>query len=125
MSTCRKHSHAPIVLGGAGYSIFPESALAFADRSHKNSSQDAVIYMETYGTMQQRWAADFLKAKTGGRESGGTGFDPNNGDGTQFGFINVARAGATSRCARNTGLYSTSQPRRLVIQATSSTLETK
>jgi len=76
--------------------LLPESALAFADRSHKNSAQDAVIYMETQGTNQQRWAADFLKAKTGGRESGGTGFDPNNGDGTQYGFINVARAGATA-----------------------------
>ncbi len=28
---CRKHSDAPIVVGGAGYSIFPESALAFLD----------------------------------------------------------------------------------------------
>jgi radical SAM superfamily enzyme YgiQ (UPF0313 family) len=29
ISGCRTHSHAPIVLGGAGYSIFPQSTLAY------------------------------------------------------------------------------------------------
>lgn len=29
VSLCREHSPAPVILGGAGYSIFPESALAY------------------------------------------------------------------------------------------------
>jgi hypothetical protein len=85
-----------IVASVAAGVLVPAGARAFSDKSHKNTAQDAVIYMETCGTNQQRWAADFLKAKTGGRSSGGTGFNPNNGDGLQFGFINVARAGATA-----------------------------
>jgi hypothetical protein len=74
----------------------PESLLAFSNNSHKNTAEDAVVYMEMYGTNQQRWAADYLKAKTGGRVTGGNGFNPNNGDGTQYGFLNIARAGATA-----------------------------
>ena len=69
---------------------------AFYGETHQNTAEDAVLYMELHGSNQQRWAADYLKAKSGGRVTGGAGFDPNNGDGTQYGFVNVARAGATA-----------------------------
>ena len=29
VAACRSHSQAPIILGGAGYSIFPESVLSY------------------------------------------------------------------------------------------------
>jgi hypothetical protein len=69
---------------------------AFSDKAHKNTAEDAIVYMETTGTNQQRWAADYLKAKAGGRTTGGTGLDPHNGDGTQYGLIGIIRAGAVA-----------------------------
>ena len=34
---------------------------------HKNLPEDSFLYMEFQGTNQMRWAADYLKAKAGGR----------------------------------------------------------
>ncbi len=84
------------VIVAAVAAVFPGEVQAFYGETHKNTAEDAVVYMELHGTNQQRWAADYLKAKTGGRLTGGSGFDPNNGDGVQYGFINIARAGATA-----------------------------
>ncbi|MCP4135456.1 MAG: hypothetical protein GY754_31095 [bacterium] len=76
--------------------LFSANLYAFWDNAHKNSAEDAISYMETEGSNQQRWVVDYLKAKTGGRDSGGTGLNPNNGDGTQYGLIGIARAGAVA-----------------------------
>ena len=45
VQACRKISHAVVVLGGAGYSIFPESALAFtgADMGIKGEGEKAFV----------------------------------------------------------------------------------
>jgi hypothetical protein len=96
MKTISSYSTIFAALSIAAAIVAPGSVFAFSDKTHKNTAEDAVVYMEMYGTNQQRWAADYLKAKVGGRVTGGTGFNPNNGDGTQYGFINVARAGATA-----------------------------
>lgn len=48
----------------------PISLAAFGDATHKNLPEEAIIYMEFSGTNQQRWAADYLKAKAGGRYTG-------------------------------------------------------
>jgi len=46
------------------------SVWSWAEITHKNSMEDSIIYMETAGTVQQRWASDYLKAKMGGRNTG-------------------------------------------------------
>jgi hypothetical protein len=91
-------SYATLILAllAAATIALPGSLLAFSNKTHKNTAEDAIVYMEMNGTNQQRWAADYLKAKVGGRVTGGTGFNPNNGDGTQYGFLNIAKAGATA-----------------------------
>ena len=45
VSVCRKISAAPVVLGGAGYSIFPESALAYlgADMGIHGEGEEAFV----------------------------------------------------------------------------------
>lgn len=41
--------------------------LSFVDNAHQNLPEDALLYIESYGSNQQRWAFDYLKAKAGGR----------------------------------------------------------
>ena len=43
---------------------------AYSFTVHQNMPEDSVLYMEFQGTNQQRWAADYLKAKAGGRYTG-------------------------------------------------------
>ncbi|GAB4426666.1 MAG: hypothetical protein OHK0011_08280 [Turneriella sp.] len=43
---------------------------AYTFHVHQNMPEDSVLYMEFQGTNQQRWAADYLKAKAGGRYTG-------------------------------------------------------
>jgi hypothetical protein len=43
---------------------------AYSFYVHQNFPEESVLYMEFQGTNQQRWAADYLKAKAGGRYTG-------------------------------------------------------
>lgn len=43
---------------------------SYTHEVHKNLPEDAFIFMEVAGTNQQRWVADYLKAKAGGRYTG-------------------------------------------------------
>ena len=42
---------------------------SYAHHGHENMSEDALGYMESKGSIQQRWVVDYLKAKIGGRYS--------------------------------------------------------
>jgi len=53
------------ILGIASGETFP-----FGDATHKNLPEDALLYMEFHASNQQRWAADYIKAKAGGRYTG-------------------------------------------------------
>jgi len=81
--------------------LLSSSIYSFWDYAHMNSAEDAVVYMETQGTTQQRWVADYFKAKLGGRTTGTSGVDADGEFGdtehlwnAQFGFIGNARGGA-------------------------------
>jgi hypothetical protein len=74
---------------------------AFYDNSHMNTSEDAIVFMETRGSIQQRWCIDYLKSKTGGRHQGEIFSSEKSGDSEEFnkirqepGLIGNARAGA-------------------------------
>jgi len=76
----------------------PPVVWGFGDATHKNLPEDAIIYMETQGSNQQRWAADYIKAKAGGRYSGtcvNINYDPSNigADNTQCGAHGIMRVG--------------------------------
>jgi len=43
---------------------------AYSFYVHQNFPEESVLFMEFQGTNQQRWAADYLKAKAGGRYTG-------------------------------------------------------
>ncbi|MFO7964939.1 MAG: radical SAM protein [Desulfobacterales bacterium] len=47
VEVCKEHSHAPVVLGGAGFSIFPESALAYtgADMGIRGEGEGAFVML--------------------------------------------------------------------------------
>lgn len=47
-----------------------QRAHAYSFYVHQNFPEESVLYMEFQGTNQQRWAADYLKAKAGGRYTG-------------------------------------------------------
>jgi radical SAM superfamily enzyme YgiQ (UPF0313 family) len=57
VAVCRSLSEAPIVLGGAGYSIFPESALSFLDADMGIQGEGEVVFPELIDRMERR--ADF------------------------------------------------------------------
>ncbi len=46
------------------------SLYGYTHGAHKNFPEDAMIFMEMYGSIQMQWAADYLKAKAGGRYTG-------------------------------------------------------
>lgn len=48
----------------------PAPIAAYSFHVHQNMPEDSVLFMEFQGTNQQRWAADYLKAKAGGRYTG-------------------------------------------------------
>ena len=52
---------------------FVFNAEAFTRLVHQNIPEDAFVFLETNGTIQQRWVADYLKAKTNGRSNGKCG----------------------------------------------------
>lgn len=47
--------------------LISAASFPFVDNAHQNFPEDALLFMEREGSNQQRWAADFLKAKAGGR----------------------------------------------------------
>ncbi|MCX5896300.1 MAG: cobalamin-dependent protein, partial [Proteobacteria bacterium] len=50
---CRKHSNAPIVLGGAGYSIFPESTLVYLGADAGIQGEGEIIFPALLEKLQQ------------------------------------------------------------------------
>lgn len=50
--------------------LLARPAGAYTFHTHQNMPEDSVLFMEFQGTNQQRWAADYLKAKAGGRYTG-------------------------------------------------------
>lgn len=80
--------------------LLPGGALtAFTVDVHKNMPEESFLYMEFQGSNQMRWAADYLKAKAGGRYSGTcvninyTSSEMARGDNTQCGAIGIHRVG--------------------------------
>jgi radical SAM superfamily enzyme YgiQ (UPF0313 family) len=57
VAVCRSLSKAPVVLGGAGYSIFPESALSFLAADMGIQGEGEVVFPELADRMEQ--GADF------------------------------------------------------------------
>jgi hypothetical protein len=47
----------------------PGLIYSFQDNTHQNIAEDAILFLETQGSSQQRWAADFFQAKLGGRDN--------------------------------------------------------
>ncbi len=71
---------------------------AFGDATHKRLPEDALLYMEMRGSNQQRWTADYLKAKAGGRYAGtcvNVNYPPANmgSDNTQCGAFGILAIG--------------------------------
>ncbi len=72
---------------------------AFTHEVHKNIPEEGFLFMEFQGTNQMRWAADYLKAKAGGRYSGtcvNINYTPSEmslGDNVQCGAIGIERVG--------------------------------
>ena len=72
---------------------------AFTVEVHKNMPEEGFLYMETQGTNQMRWAADYIKAKAGGRYTGTcvninyTPEEMGRGDNTQCGALGIERVG--------------------------------
>lgn len=72
---------------------------AFTHEVHKNMPEEGFLYLEFQGTNQMRWAADYLKAKAGGRYGGAcvninyTSSEMSLGDNTQCGAIGIHRVG--------------------------------
>ena len=70
---------------------------AYSFNVHQNMPEDALLYMEFQGTNQQRWAADYLKAKAGGRYTGSCVILGGAASGTslniQCGAIGINRVG--------------------------------
>ncbi|KPA12564.1 conserved hypothetical protein, secreted [Candidatus Magnetomorum sp. HK-1] len=101
LSKKRKQWYFPVISLMLTCIFLPVMGYAFYDNSHMNSSEDAIVFMETRGTIQQRWCIDYLKTKTGGRKTGSPFSDQKSGDSDEFnqirqeeGLIGNARAGA-------------------------------
>ncbi len=54
ISACRELSHAPIVVGGAGYSIFPESALACLGADMGIAGEGEAAFTELLNRLEQK-----------------------------------------------------------------------
>ena len=52
------------------FALLSAPLFSWVDRVHKNLPEDGFVFMETQGSPQMRWAADYLKAKAGGRYTG-------------------------------------------------------
>ncbi|MBX3724182.1 MAG: hypothetical protein KF713_20210 [Turneriella sp.] len=78
--------------------LAPQATWGFGDATHKNLPEDGILYMEFSGSNQQRWAADYIKAKAGGRYAGtcvNINYHPGNmgNDNTQCGAHGILRVG--------------------------------
>ena len=54
ISDCRRFSEAPIVLGGAGYSIFPESALSYVEADMGIQGEGETAFPTLLDLLEQR-----------------------------------------------------------------------
>lgn len=54
ISECRKHSNATIVLGGAGYSIFPQAALDYLDADIGIQGEGEVAFLELLNMLNEK-----------------------------------------------------------------------
>ncbi|MBL8033767.1 MAG: hypothetical protein JNJ69_08715 [Leptospiraceae bacterium] len=70
---------------------------AYSFKVHHNFPEESVLYMEFQGTIQQRWAADYLKAKATGRYTGTCvilgGTSIGHGDNVECGALGINRVG--------------------------------
>ncbi|MGK5090875.1 hypothetical protein WDW89_02525 [Deltaproteobacteria bacterium TL4] len=95
----KKWNYRRIIIFGF-FMMIPFSIYSYTDNTHQNFSEDALIFMETEGSNQMRWVADYYKAKAGGRY---TGVCENKSDetnplesanaGPECGAIGIARVG--------------------------------
>lgn len=73
------------------------SLYGYSFKVHHNFPEESILYMEFQGTNQQRWAADYLKAKAGGRYTGTCvilgGQSIGRGDNIECGAIGINRVG--------------------------------
>lgn len=82
----------------ATFMLLSRNVSAWSIAAHQNIPEDGFLFMEFQGTNQMRWAADFLKAKAGGRYSGNCynidyAANETRNDNTQCGAIGVERVG--------------------------------
>lgn len=95
----RRFKTADLIFATCIICTLPESIFPWSVDVHQNIPEDSVLYMEFQGTNQQRWAADYVKAKAGGRYSGSCvniNYTPDKmsrGDNTQCGAIGIHRVG--------------------------------
>lgn len=79
--------------------ISVSSLSAYTVNVHKNLPEESFLYMEFHGSNQMRWAADYLKAKAGGRYTGtcvNINYSPaemGRGDNVQCGAVGIHRVG--------------------------------
>ena len=77
----------------------PSALYPWSVTVHQNLPEESVLYMEFQGTNQMRWAADYVKAKAGGRYSGtcvNINYSPDEmgrGNNTQCGAHGIHRVG--------------------------------
>jgi radical SAM superfamily enzyme YgiQ (UPF0313 family) len=78
IASCRSFSHAPIILGGAGYSIFPQSALRYVGADIGVQGEGEVVFpilVERIGQGGQ--AGDLPGIHLPGQPAEGRSFEPN------------------------------------------------
>jgi len=79
--------------------LFTAHLSAFTVNVHQNMPEDGFLYMEFQGSNQMRWAADYLKAKAGGRYTGTcvninyTASEMSYGNNVQCGALGIERVG--------------------------------
>jgi len=54
ISECRNHSNATIVLGGAGYSIFPQAALDYLDADMGIQGEGETAFLELLNMLNEK-----------------------------------------------------------------------
>lgn len=70
VAACRECSSAPVVLGGAGYSIFPAAALAYLGADFGVCGEGEVVFPALLSRLERRWdPSDLPGIHTAGRTS--------------------------------------------------------
>jgi radical SAM superfamily enzyme YgiQ (UPF0313 family) len=60
VAACREHSSAPVVLGGAGYSIFPAAALAYLGADFGVCGEGEIVFPALLSRLEQGWDTSTL-----------------------------------------------------------------